>query len=369
VSHNIYSAFGVRSWAFGVPFHCTVAEDVTDPKKRINANASGLAFPQCRTLPVPMSDTAITIESLFKTYPGDVTAVENLSLSIPRGRIFGLIGPNGAGKTTTVRMTCGLVPITAGSILVDGLDVTSSPNDVRRRIGLLPEDAGDYRNLTLEEELVYHGSLFGLTPATVRERSRELIDRLGLGVQRRRRLKTFSRGMRRKFHLIRALLHRPSLLLLDEPTAGLDPAIVEDVWTLLKDLTASHGVTIVLCSHHLEEVERLCDRIAILKRRLLVEGTLAELTASDGRYRLEVVGDAAVWTAVVSGVNGVSEALADGRAITFQVSGEAEAIVPAVVSAVCAAGGRVVSLVRRQVDLRTLYRSFVGNGGEPVATE
>jgi ABC-2 type transport system ATP-binding protein len=312
-----------------------------------------------------MPDPAITIDRLCKTYTGSVTAVENLTLSIPRGKIFGLLGPNGAGKTTTVRMTCGLLPITSGTIVVDGLDVTASPDQVRRHIGLLPEDAGDYRNLTLDEELVYHGSLFGLAPATTRERSRDLIDRLGIGPQRRRRLKTFSRGMRRKFHLIRALLHRPALLLLDEPTAGLDPAVVEDVWTLLKELTASHGVTIVLCSHHLEEVERLCDRIAILKRKLLVEGTLAELTAGDGRHRMELVDDAGPWVETAANFPGVTEVGTDGRVLTFRVTGNIEQTVPGLVAAVTTAGGRIVSLVRRQVDLRTLYRSFVLNGTTP----
>jgi ABC-2 type transport system ATP-binding protein len=256
-------------------------------------------------------------------------------------------------------MTCGLLPITSGTIVVDGLDVTASPDQVRRHIGLLPEDAGDYRNLTLDEELVYHGSLFGLTPATTRERSRDLIDRLGIGPQRNRRLKTFSRGMRRKFHLIRALLHRPTLLLLDEPTAGLDPAIVEDVWTLLKELTASHGVTIVLCSHHLEEVERLCDRIAILKQRLLIEGTLAELTAGDGRYRMELVGDAGPWVETAAGFSGIDEVAAEGGTLMFRVTGVVDEVVPALVGTIAAGGGRIVSLVRRQVDLRTLYRSIV----------
>jgi ABC-2 type transport system ATP-binding protein len=308
---------------------------------------------------------ALHIQSLCKTYgskTGGTVAVENLNLTIHRGEIFGLLGPNGAGKTTTVRMICGLIPPSSGRIEVDGLSVPEHPSEVRARIGLLPEDAGDYKNLKLAEELEYHGAMFGLTPATVRERSRPLLDRLGLKDRSHHRLKTFSRGMRRKFHLIRALLHRPALLLLDEPTAGLDPAIVEDVWDLMKEAAAEHQVTIVLCSHHLEEVERLCTRVAILQRKLLIEGTLAELAGGNGRHRLQVAGDATDLIATVASVPGVSAVTAEGPVIRFSIAGPVEQILPAMVQAVVNAGGRLIGLSPEERDLRSLYRSFVGVG-------
>jgi ABC-2 type transport system ATP-binding protein len=333
------------------------------------------------------ADSAVHIERLTKVYPakrrrrdprgGDgTTAVEDLSLDIAPGEMLGLLGPNGAGKTTTVRMICGLIAPTSGVVRVDGISVREDPAKVRARIGLLPEDAGDYRNLTLTEELDYHGGMYGLDRATVRRRSTPLLERLGLRDRADDRLKTFSRGMRRKFHLIRALLHHPRLLLLDEPTAGLDPAIVEEVWDLLKALVAEHRVTVVLCSHHLEEVERLCSRVVILRRRLLVQGTLAELSGADGRYRIELVEPpAATIVDAVGRVDGVERASADGSSLHFQLNGiAADRVVPNVVRCVVNGGGNVLSVARTGRDLRSLYRSIVtspepasaggGGGGE-----
>ena len=309
-----------------------------------------------------MGESAVRIEGLTKVYPGKgkkVTAVENLSLSIAAGEIFGLLGPNGAGKTTTVRMICGLLPPTEGEIFVDGISVREQPDAVRSHIGLLPEDAGDYRNLTLEEELEFHGALHGLSRAVVRERSGPLLDRLGLKGRAGERLKTFSRGMRRKFHLIRTLLHRPRVLLLDEPTAGLDPSIVEEVWDLLKALATEHQVTVVLCSHHLEEIERLCSRIAIIRRRLLIAGSLAELSQGENQYTLELASSAVGLLEALRGLPGIEEPVADGNRLRFSVAGEPEVIVPEVVRRVVTGGGAVLGLNRQGRDLRSLYRSFI----------
>jgi ABC-2 type transport system ATP-binding protein len=313
-----------------------------------------------------MNQPAVRIEGLTKIYPakgGGKTALEDLSVSIQPGEIFGLLGPNGAGKTTTVRILCGLIAATSGDAFIDGLNVREQPNQVRRRIGLLPEDAGDYKNLTLSEELEYHGAMHGLDRATVRQRSDALIKRLDLQGRSGDRLKTFSRGMRRKFHLIRALLHEPRVLLLDEPTAGLDPSIVEEVWDLLNALAKEKGVTVILCSHHLEEVERLCSRVAILKRKLLIEGTLAELSGGERRYRMELASDARGAVDTVRGAPGVESAAADGTVVRFDIAGDATNVVPEVVSRVASGGGRILSLARDTRDLRSLYRlSVEGNG-------
>jgi ABC-2 type transport system ATP-binding protein len=223
----------------------------------------------------------------------------------------------------------------------------------------VPEDACDFKNLTLLEELEYHGAMHGLDSAAVRQRSEGLIRRLDLQGRMNDRLKTFSRGMRRKFHLIRALLHEPRVLLLDEPTAGLDPSIVEEVWDLLKALTVEHQVTVILCSHHLEEVERLCGRVAILKRRLLIEGALSELSGGDRRYRMELTGDAQAAAQAAGEVHGVVRAVADNGALEFEIDAAAEQVVPEVVRSVVAAGGGVLSLKRQGRDLRSLYRGFV----------
>jgi ABC-2 type transport system ATP-binding protein len=256
------------------------------------------------------------------------------------------------------RRRCAFSP-TSGSVFIDGLSVRDDPRAARLKIGLVPEDAGDYKNLTLAEELEYHGAMFGLDANTIRQRSDGLIRRLDLQNRVNDRLHTFSRGMRRKCHLIRALLHQPRLLLLDEPTAGLDPSIVEEVWDLLKALTVENHVTVILCSHHLEEVERLCSRVAILKRRLLVEGTLAELSGGDRHYRMELIGDASALAESARAVHGVRSATAEGSTLHFELDGAAEQIVPEVVRTVVAGGGKMLSLKRQDRDLRSLYRGAV----------
>ncbi|MGE5609555.1 MAG: ABC transporter ATP-binding protein [Bacillota bacterium] len=311
-----------------------------------------------------MADAIIRTENLGKVYRakgGKVVAVENLNLRVTAGEIFGLLGPNGAGKTTTVRMLCGLLRPTHGRAYVDGLSVTEEPDEVRRRIGLVPEDAGDHGNLTLMEELEYHGAMYGLKPAMVRERSTPLIAKLGLADRANHRLKTYSKGMRRKCHLIRALLHEPRVLLLDEPTAGLDPAVVEEVWDLFKTLAAERQVTVILCSHHLEEVEKLCDHVAILKRHLLAEGSLSELSGENRHCRVELAHEAAPFAEGVRALAGVQEAAVHGQMMRLRVGHEARQIIPQVIRYLVEQGAEVVEVTRDGQDLRTLYKGIIAN--------
>src|SRR5688500_5181494 len=318
----------------------------------------------CYGKPAMVTVETRNLTKVYKSRRGDVVAVENLDLSIRAGEVFGLLGPNGAGKTTTIRMLCGLIRPTGGTVHVDGIPLSDRPADVRRRVALVPEDAGDFRNLTLLEELDYYGALYGLDRATVRSRSEELLARLGLADRRNHLLKTFSRGMRRKFHLVRAVLHEPRVLLLDEPTAGLDPNIVEDVWDLLKALARKRQVTVVLCSHHLEEVERLCDRVGILRRRLLVEGLLAELSGSHRQYRIRLSGAPNGYVDAVAGVTGVRRVDAiDERVLRVQLDDDAGKVVPHVVRRLVAGGADVLEVTPHGRDLRSLYRNAVESGG------
>jgi ABC-2 type transport system ATP-binding protein len=313
------------------------------------------------SIPTPAIQTQ-DLGKVFRARAGNVVAVENLNLTVPAGQIFGLLGPNGAGKTTTVRMLCGLVRPSSGSAFIDGFSVTHQPNDVRGRIGLVPEDAGDHKNLSLIEELEYHGALYGLDARTVRERARPLIERLGLSDRANHRLKTFSKGMRRKFHLIRALLHEPRILLLDEPTAGLDPNIVEEVWDLLKSLTSQRQVTVILCSHHLEEVEKLCDRVAIIRQRLLVEGPLAELSGGQRRYRIGLNAEASPFVPMLAALPGVEQAAATESILRLTFTSDGREIMPRVIQRLVEAGAGIIEAGRDGRDLRALYKSTVGNG-------
>ncbi len=268
---------------------------------------------------------------IYRSRRGSVTAVEALDLTVEAGEIFGLLGPNGAGKTTTVRMLCGLIRPTSGNAWIDGIPLAERPDEARALIGLVPEDAGDHKNLSLLEELDYYGALYGLERSVVRRRSEELLARLGLADRAKDRLKTFSKGMRRKFHLVRSLLHEPRILLLDEPTAGLDPAISETVWSLLKSLATERKVSVIICSHHLEEVERLCGRVGILKRRLLAEGTLNQLSGADRRYRIELNGDAEGFVEIVRQVAGVERVEDEGKLLRMTLSTAADDVTPRIV--------------------------------------
>ncbi len=304
----------------------------------------------------------IRVQQLGKTFRSrrrEIVAVEDLNLTVNAGEIFGLLGPNGAGKTTTVRMICGLIRPTSGEAWVDDISMTERPNEARARIGLVPGEAGEIANLTVHESLDYHGAFYGLDPATVRRRSEPWIARLGLADRARDRVNTFSKGMRRKFHLVRAMLHEPRVLLLDEPTAGLDPEVCETVWELLRTLVAELGLSVILCSHHLEEVERLCARVGILRRRLLVEGTLAELSGGRRRYRIELANalpDAPHTLQAIPGIHGIT---VDGRVLRLMLTGEPEPIIPEAVQAIVAAGGRVLTVAPDGRDLRSLYRSAI----------
>ena len=314
-----------------------------------------------------MAQSAIQTLALTKVFPNKpapVTAVQNLTLSVPAGKIFGLLGPNGAGKTTTVRMLCGLLRPSSGSATIDGLSVATQSNAIRARIGLVPEDAGDHKNLSLIEELEYHGALHGLDRATVRDRAQPLIDRLGLGDRINHRLHTFSKGMRRKFHLIRALLHHPRILLLDEPTAGLDPAVVEDVWNLLKSLAAERHVTVILCSHHLEEVEKLCDRVAIIRQHLLVEGPLSELSGGNRRYRITLATDAAPFATVLATTPAIQNPTATDRTLRFSITADPADTIPNLIRALIEHNAPILEVARDGRDLRSLYLSVINNALE-----
>ncbi|MFI5381611.1 MAG: ABC transporter ATP-binding protein [Tepidisphaerales bacterium] len=304
----------------------------------------------------------IRVRQLGKTFRSrkrEIVAVENLDLTVNAGEIFGLLGPNGAGKTTTVRMICGLIRPSSGEAWVDGISMADRPNEARARIGLVPGEAGELGNLTVRESLDYHGAFYGLDRATVRRRSEPWIARLGLADRAGDRLGTFSKGMRRKVHLVRAMLHEPSVLLLDEPTAGLDPEVCETVWAMLRSLVAELGLSVILCSHHLEEVEQLCGRVGILRRRLLVEGTLAELSGGRRRYRIELADGSVAAAEALRQVAGIQSLAVEGRVLRIRLAGAPEPIIPDAVRAIVAAGAKVMTVAPDGRDLRSLYRSAI----------
>jgi ABC-2 type transport system ATP-binding protein len=226
-----------------------------------------------------------------------VTALDNLSLEVQPGEVFGLLGPNGSGKTTTIKLLLGLLRPTAGDAMVFGRSAEDPA--VKARIGYLPEETYLYRFLDADETMAFFGGIFRLSRATIKSRSDELLRMVGLEAVRKRRLGEYSKGMARRLGLAQALINDPALVILDEPTSGLDPIGSAEVKDLIIRLKQA-GKTVLLCSHLLADVEDVCDRMAILYNGKLLEcGPVAGLLADDTRVQIELsAGDPGVLDAV-----------------------------------------------------------------------
>jgi drug efflux transport system ATP-binding protein len=217
---------------------------------------------------------------------GAVTAVRDLSLRIETGEVFGLLGPNGSGKTTTIRMLCGLLEPSAGAASVAGIDVVASPEQIKLRIGYMSQRFGLYEDLTVAENLAFYGGIYGLRGAAARERTDEVVAFLGIAPRLRQLGAELSGGWKQRLALGCALLHRPSVLFLDEPTAGVDPAARRNFWAAINDL-ARGGTTVLVTTHYMDEAER-CGRLAMMSQgHLIALGTPAEVAAQVGGRTLE----------------------------------------------------------------------------------
>ena len=220
--------------------------------------------------------TAVETFDLVRRFQ-DVAAVDNLNLTVRRGSFFGFLGPNGAGKSTTIKMLTGLLAPTSGKIRVLGRDLSEEPLEVKRRIGVVPEDLNLFERLTGAEMLAFTGRMYGLQKAEIAQRSTELLDLMELRNEPRKLIVEYSHGMKKKLSLACALIHRPEILFLDEPFEGIDAIASRTLKDLLSRLTA-RGLTVFLTSHVLEIVERLCSDIAIISQgKLLAAGSLDEL--------------------------------------------------------------------------------------------
>ena len=237
-----------------------------------------------------MTETAIRIENLTRDFE-TVRAVDGLSLEVPSGIIFGFLGPNGAGKTTTINLLLGLLEPTGGRAEVLGFDTRTQANEVRARTGVLLEHHGLYEQLSAEDNLEFYGRIWRLPVSKRRGRIKELLTHMKLWERRKEPVGAWSKGMKQKLALARALLHRPALVLLDEPTAGLDVMAAAAVRDDLEALAAREGVTVFLTTHNMAEAERLCAQVAVIREGSLVAiGHPDELRARVGGPRLEIVG-------------------------------------------------------------------------------
>ncbi len=219
----------------------------------------------------------IRTENLTKRY-GQLVAVKDLNLEIARGEVFGLLGPNGAGKTTTILMLLGLTEPTAGSVRVLGRDPAREALAVKARVGYLPEDVGFYEHLTGRQNLMYTADLNGLDPAEATRRVERLLGQVGLSEVADKRVEQYSHGMRQRLGLADVLVKDPEIIILDEPTQGIDPEGAEELLALIRDLSRNRGMTVLISSHLLDQMQRICDRVAIFVRgEVVAEGPIETL--------------------------------------------------------------------------------------------
>jgi ABC-2 type transport system ATP-binding protein len=305
---------------------------------------------------------AIEVENLEKTYPPAVHAVQGVSFSVQPGEIFGFLGPNGAGKTTTVSMLTTLLRPTKGRASVAGLNVAEKASQVRREIGLVFQDSTADGELTGRENMVLAGGLFGMRPSECRARIDELLARMDLTEAAERRVKGYSGGMKRRLELAVAMVHTPKILFLDEPTIGLDPQGRAGFWRYIKQLRQEQQVTIFMTTHYLDEVENLCDRIAIIDHgKIIASGTndalkervggdLVELRVPDGGPDL---------TAPLQAVPGVREVHREGT--LYQVKcPRAEGLVSALVRACDGAGVTVEGVTVQRPSIDRVFLELTG---------
>ena len=234
---------------------------------------------------------AIVVENLSKRF-GDFVAVDQVSLSVPYGEIFGLLGPNGAGKSTLIRMLNTLVVPTSGRAQVAGHDVVAEPNVVRRAIGVIPQAMTSDGDLTCEENIRIHARLYGVPRARRKAVTAEMLEAVGLTKWSRAFARTLSGGMRRRLEIARGLVHEPSILFLDEPSTGLDPVSRMAVWEMIANLRDTRGLTLFLTTHYMDEADGLCDRLAIVDH-----GQVVALD-SPGALKAAVPGDSVIETSL-----------------------------------------------------------------------
>jgi ABC-2 type transport system ATP-binding protein len=296
-------------------------------------------------------------------------AVDRITLAIPESTVFGFLGPNGAGKTTTVRMLAGLISPTSGDATVAGISLTGNLKRLRGSVGLLTESPGLYDQLTAFQNLLFFGKLYGLSSSGAKSQIEKYLKILELWDVRDQRAGTFSKGMRQKVAIARALLHEPGVIFLDEPTSGLDPAAARSLRDLIKLLRAD-GRTIFLTTHNLPEAEDLCDQIAIMKGSILMMGAQTEVRnrSAKCRVRLTFASDPSVWLKPLRSFDFVTEA--EMRELSIEVVLDDPKIRnPILIRALAAEGANLYAVEVVQKRLEEIYLSLIGNANGASATK
>ena len=308
----------------------------------------------------------IDTQNLTRTF-GNLTAVDNLNLQIEKGEVFGFLSPNGAGKTTTIRMLACLIAPTKGDATVAGYDIKKDPLKVRQSVGILTENPSLYERLTAYENMDFFAQAYGITDATERQsRIQELLEFFRLWERRNDKVAGFSKGMKQKLAIVRATVHRPPVLFLDEPTAGLDPESAKEIRDMMAQLSEHEKCTILLSTHHLEDAEKLCRRVLIMnKGKCLLVGTPDELRQRISGIPVIEVNLTEVTSKVLAAVNATSMAQeVKQRQTTLLVSvKDARLATPELVRAIVEAEGQILSVNVLRPSLEEAYLKLV-KGGE-----
>jgi ABC-2 type transport system ATP-binding protein len=305
--------------------------------------------------------SAIRARSLRRTF-GDFDAVAGIDLDVADGEIYGFLGPNGAGKSTTVKMLCTLLGITSGTATVAGFDVGSQPDDIRLRIGVALQDSSIDGKQTGREMLRLQGRLYGLNKNDIAQRMDDVIGLVDIGDAIDNRVESYSGGMKRRLDLAMALIHRPQVLFLDEPTTGLDPVSRSSVWAEVRRLNREYGMTIFLTTQYLEEADELADRVGIIANGLIqAEGEPAALKRDIGTdvIQAEVDGDVEAAADAVRAVEGIDEVQVHDNELAM-ATGDGAALIAQVAVALNGCGVPVRSLTLRTPTLDDVYLQVTG---------
>ena len=301
---------------------------------------------------------AVELHNLSKTYPGGKQAVQNVSLELEPGEVFGFLGPNGAGKTTTVKLLNGMLTPTEGICRVLGSDPALEPEKVHAVSGVVTEHARMDENLTGLENLVFYAELYGISADEAARRSESLLKEMELEEAKDRKLAAWSTGMRQRLSLARALIHRPKILFLDEPTSGLDPESTQNVNRMIREMAENSGITVFLCTHQLRYAQEICTRYGLIEEgRLLAEGTLDELRSETfSRITLQIR----------AGSMPPEMGFRQTGAQEYEASIRSEDEIPEIVRRIAAAGGDIYKVEARQPDLEDIYFALTAAGREEM---
>ena len=312
-----------------------------------------------------MDAPVIQLTDLTKKY-GAFTAVNQLNLTIQKGEIFGLLGPNGAGKSTTILMMLGLTDPTSGEVRVCDINSTTHPLEVKRKVGYLPDDVGFYDDRTGVENLIYTAELNGFSRVLAREKAEELLIKVGLEVDTKKKTGKYSRGMRQRLGLADVLIKQPEVIILDEPTSGLDPAGVHEFMNLIVQLSREQGLTVLFSSHHLHQVQQVCDRVGIfVGGHLLAEGDIPSLSQklfAGEPFVIEahVDSDQEVdLTSCLQKINGVLNVAKQNRLYRMGCSKD---VTPDIARSIVQSGVGLTGLYKKEYGLDDIYNRYFEGG-------